>query len=721
MLVLLWRPNLIATYAFVGCAFFILHRAQITGTPGLRLVKLLGEQSRVATGTGTVVSEPKMASNGYATFLLKLSSLRLEDETVESDATIFVRWRGQAQFGDELQLFGVIEPIEPPRNPGQFDMRAYLARQDIHRQLFVRYAENSILLGHHGGNPVLRAAMVSRNWMQKMLCRGLEDSPDVQAFLSGIVLGQRHQAPEDIEDPFQQTGTLHLFAVAGLHVGIVARLLWILATVAQLSKKTAAAIIIPCLFFYAAVTGLHIASIRAAVMGGIMIGGLFFERRVFAFNSLAAAAFFLLTWNTNELFSTGFQLSFAVVGAIVLLADPLSLMAAQRVAPDPFVPRSLIRMPQRIFSKGMLSLVHGGAVSAAAFIGSLALIFWYFYLVAPISLVANLVVVPIAFFNLAVALLALISAPVVPWLSIVFNNANWVLARFVLAIVHMFAQVPAGHYYISHPHWPDGAHLTMNVLDVGAGAAVHLQCRQKHWLFDCGSERDYERVVREYLRASGINGVNGLLLTHGDAQHIGAAGRVVSEYRPAILIDNPAPDRSALHRRLRFLFGNERCERPGVNAGDEILLSDKGVTARIIYPPNGFAAPNADDQALVVQLAAPSAKILMMSDSGELTERALLAANLDLRSDIIIKGKHHSSYAYSDAFLDAVNPQLVIATSRDFPYAEHVNEEWAQRLQLCGIKLFRQDQSGAVELRFYENEWKARAYATGEVFRSSRR
>src|SRR5439155_1680649 len=132
------------------------------------------------------------------------------------------------------------------------------------------------------------------------------------------------QAPEDIEEPFQQTGTLHLFAVAGLHVGIVAALLWMLAMVARLSRKWAAALIIPLLLFYAAVTGLHVSSVRAAVMSSVLLGGLFFERKVFVLNSLAAAAFFLLCWNTNELFSTGFQLSFAVVGAIILFADPFA-------------------------------------------------------------------------------------------------------------------------------------------------------------------------------------------------------------------------------------------------------------------------------------------------------------------------------------------------------------------------------------------------------------
>src|SRR5438132_10695631 len=78
--------------------------------------------------------------------------------------------------------------------------------------------------------------------MQTAICRGLDDSLEVQNFLSGIVLGLRHQTTEDIEEAFQQTGTLHLFAVAGLHVGIVAALLWMLAMVARLSRKWAAAL-----------------------------------------------------------------------------------------------------------------------------------------------------------------------------------------------------------------------------------------------------------------------------------------------------------------------------------------------------------------------------------------------------------------------------------------------------------------------------------------------
>jgi len=128
-------------------------------------------------------------------------------------------------------------------------MRSYLARRDVRRMLFVRYPENGTLIRHGGWQPDRARSAESRTWMQNALCRGLEDAPEVQNFLSGIVLGLSIQTPEDIEEPFQQTGTLHLFAVAGLHVGIVAALLWMLATLARLSRKWAAALIIPLLLF----------------------------------------------------------------------------------------------------------------------------------------------------------------------------------------------------------------------------------------------------------------------------------------------------------------------------------------------------------------------------------------------------------------------------------------------------------------------------------------
>src|SRR6266508_912897 len=563
-----WRPILLAIYTIVGIGFFLLHNLETSNTEGWQLADEFGNRPRVATAIGSVITEPKIAPSGFATFLLKLNSIEFESQKQATRAVWQVRWKGAPEFGDELKLFGNAETIAPPRNPGEFDMRSYLARHDVRRMLFVRYPEDGTLIRHGGGNAILRLAQKSRTWMQNAICRGLEDAPEVQNFLSGIVLGLRHQTPEDIEEPFQQTGTLHLFAVAGLHVGIVAALLWMLATVARLSRKSAAALISPFLLFYAAVTGLHVSSVRAAVMSSVLLGGFFFARKAFVLNSLAAAAFFLLCWDTNELFSTGFQLSFAVVGAIILLADPLSAFLQHWSAPDPFLPRSLVRGPRRWMHSGFEWLCGGSSVSLAAWAGSLPLILWYFHLVTPISLFANLVVVPIAFFVLAIALLSLLSTPLLSWLAVIFNNANWALATLVIGIVHLFAQIPGGHFYVGTPDGGEKLLAKITVLDLGAGAAVHLHSGSADWLFDCGSERAYQQVVREYLHWAGVNRLDGLLLTHGDALHLGGTAQLLDDFPRVRVVDNPAPDRSTIHRRLQRLFQQRGIQSDARAAGD---------------------------------------------------------------------------------------------------------------------------------------------------------
>src|SRR5947208_3478766 len=106
------------------------------------------------------------------------------------------------------------------------------------------------------------------------------------------------------------------------------------------------------------------------------------------------------------------------------------------VLPDPFLPRRLLRGPRHFMHVGLEWLSRGASVSLAAWLGSLPFVLWYFHIVTPVSLLANLVVVPIAFFILAIALLSLISTPLLTWLAVIFNNANWLLPQLVLVIVH---------------------------------------------------------------------------------------------------------------------------------------------------------------------------------------------------------------------------------------------------------------------------------------------
>src|SRR5207245_5569880 len=95
------------------------------------LAEIAGGPARPASVTGIVTTEPKIEASGNASFLMRMHRAKIAGQNFETNATVFVRWRGRPNVGDEMALFGTFQPIEPPRNPGEFDMRAYLARRDV--------------------------------------------------------------------------------------------------------------------------------------------------------------------------------------------------------------------------------------------------------------------------------------------------------------------------------------------------------------------------------------------------------------------------------------------------------------------------------------------------------------------------------------------------------------------------------------------------------------
>ena len=152
------RPTTWLTHLLVAAAFFALHLVQLHDAPGKKLSARLGERARTVSVTGTVVSEPRFSPNDFTTFLLQLDSIEFDGHRQACTATLRARWKGNPQLGDEIRLTGIAEPISPPRNPGIFDLRTYLARQDVFDGIFARYPENGAILRVGGGNPIVRAA-----------------------------------------------------------------------------------------------------------------------------------------------------------------------------------------------------------------------------------------------------------------------------------------------------------------------------------------------------------------------------------------------------------------------------------------------------------------------------------------------------------------------------------------------------------------------------------
>jgi hypothetical protein len=195
------------------------------------------------------------------------------------------------------------------------------------------------------------------------------------------------------------------------------------------------------------------------------------------------------------------------------------------------------------------------------------------------------------------------------------------------------------------------------------GRVAHVRGGGRDWLFDCGNKVAYERLVLPYLRTRGVNRLDGLLLTHGDVQHLGGAATLLDDFRPRVIVDSVLRDRSSTRKQLHTELARRGLGKALVQRGD-LLRLNPGTTARVLYPPAGLARATADDKALVVQLETAGVRVLFLSDSGFATEQWLLENEPDLRSDIVITGQHARDLSGTLDFLARVHPRAVVCSAR---------------------------------------------------------
>src|SRR5207249_923391 len=229
-----------------------------------------------------------------------------------------------------------------------------------------------------------------RDWAQRTLARGLGPEDESLRLLWAMVLGWKPALTQEVSQPFMRTGTLHIFAISGLHIALIAWILVNLLRLIQVPRGPCGAIVIPLIWFYTAVTGWQASAIRSTVMMTIIVAGWALKRPSHLLNSLAAAALIILIWDPQQLFQAGFQLSFFVVLGLALITPSLEKVRQSLLKTDPLLPDELRPRWQRWFRTLASHVTAGLATSFAAWIGSLPLIAYYFYMVTPVSLFANL-------------------------------------------------------------------------------------------------------------------------------------------------------------------------------------------------------------------------------------------------------------------------------------------------------------------------------------------
>ena len=712
----LWLPlrRSACVYAAVAFLFAAMQVVQTRESSAARLAEKLGGAPQVALVEGIVRSEPSIGATGKARFLVEATHLEIDGKKIHLPCDIqAIVPSGNPALEDTVRVVGSLRPIAPPRNPGQFNAKRVMELRGITCELVATSPGDLEITSTATGFSLPRIATSCRKWMESTLREGISSDPLVCNLLAGIVLGVTSDIPDALQEEFRQTGTFHLFSVSGLHVGMIALILWQALRMAGVGRGIATCVIIPALFFYALLTGWKPSSVRAATMAAIFLIGMASGRQSIPLNSLCAAAFVILLQSTNELFNPGFQLSFTVVAAILLVARPLQDRIRRRLEPDAFIPVPLWTKWQKQqhgaagHTAGLL------AVSLAAWVGSVPLTVFYFHMVSLSALVANLLVVPLSFLIMATAVLALASGVAAAALAAVFNNANLVFTKILLLVIQAASSLPGS--FIPIAGWQaDPAAIT--VFDFGSGGSTAIQSDGRVWLIDCGSRWDFENVVTPWLRSTGHWSADRLVLTHGDSNHIGGVGTLIDANSLPQITDSPLQDRSPLRRKLHSIAAASDFPISKAQAGDSLEVSPS-MSLQILHPPPDLVAATADDKSLVALVGSSKVRVLILSDAGPSTFEWLLENQRSaIAADILVLGRHHSGALPEASFLRAVNPALVVATAADFPSNEQMDEDWAAMLEGLGMHLFRQDRTGAAIIRLGRDGFVAKGFLNGETF-----
>ncbi len=712
--------------AFSAATFFALHEVRHHHAPGAALEAHLQAAPRTASASGIVWSEPtsRTGSRGElrANFWLKITSLRLDDQPLPFDGLCLVRWSGIAPvYGDAVAVEGSARALEEMTNPGQFDISEWLRRRGVHFEISSRNAGDCVVTAHGRGSRAMQFAITAREWIRQKLELGLADSPDLTMLIESMVLGLRGETPPEMKGLFQKTGTLHLFAVSGLNVAMLAGIAWYLLKPLRVSRRAAVVIIIPLLCAYALVTGLSSSCVRATVMASFILLGHLLERPAIAMNSLAAAAIAILAWETNELFTPGFQLSFALVVFIMVMSTRIARKIEPLGEPDDFIPREIWTRAERGRVLLWNQVASATGVSLSAWIGSFVFMAGYFHLISPVSIIANAIAVPLAFVVLALGLMSLLCGIFSATLVVLVNQANWVTAKALLASLAFFSKAPGGYVYVEVPGFARAPECEITALEVGDGAAIHLRAGGADWLVDCGGVRDYDSALLPYLRSRGVNGLDGMLLTHGDSAHVGGASATFADFHPRWMADTIYNDRSPSRREIHARLAEAKFGRRYVQRGDEIALGESA-TMTVLFPPPGIARTQSDDKALVCRIEAAGQRVLLVSDAGFPTERWLIENEPDLRADVLIAGWHSRDLSGTADFFQRVKPLAVVCSRPPFGSPKERIEEWQRNVRAVGAEPFMQQRCGAVRIALRADDGlTVQAYLGGQIFRSRAR
>ncbi|MDP4281844.1 MAG: ComEC/Rec2 family competence protein [Bacteroidota bacterium] len=457
-----WIPGLLLM-VFLGFFFAIISLLSLD-TSDNEMITQLGNADRYYIAD---ISEPPVQKARSVKIIVDIKAVKSDDQwfLVGRKALLYVYKDLHAKdlyYGKRILFRGKLGQPDKARNPGDFDYRKYLALRNIFLRGYIS-GPHWIMLPAEKGNPLFRGAMKTRD---KLL--GIFRSNGMTgrefAVASALLLGFVDEIDQQTLKEYSATGAMHILSVSGMHVGII--FLVLDKMFSPLARKSwgsivKAPLIILMIWFYAFITGLSPAVLRASAMLSMVVLGQSLKREPEILNILAASAVSLLAWNPFLIFDAGFQLSYLAVAGIVLINKPVY---------DLYVTSNYL------LDKVWALL----AVSISAQLATFPLGFFYFHQFPNLFMITNLVVVPLSslIIYMGILLLFLGSVPVV---SVILAKCLIFLVKLLNFSIHFIEGIPGSvsrGITISLPE-------TLLIYMIVIWFIVFLMTKRKPWLFAC--------------------------------------------------------------------------------------------------------------------------------------------------------------------------------------------------------------------------------------------
>lgn len=710
-------------------------RADLRSPAGTRLSDAMERPAERLVVVGVIADEPtwhpaasgpdRDGAVGAWAFVLRAESVNRIGDLQPTRERMQVRWvtRPDAlppHYGDRWRFDGIVQDTSVDPNPRSAANR-YTLR--------VTFGE-AARLDVGAGNPFVAACLRGRHACARVIERGLDHAPRETGLLKALLLGYREELPPDLEETFAVTGTLHIFAISGLHVGVMGSILIAVLQTLGVPRHRWILFIAPLLTAYTVATGMKPSAVRACVMAVLFWSAPLFWRKPDAPSALAAAAILIVGVRPDQLVAPGFVLSFVVVSGILGLYPLIYEPIRTRFQQDPWM---LPGAESTRSVKQTLALRLGSlaALSLACWLASAPLSASYFSILSPVALVGNILVVPAAFLIVLTGCLSMISGLVSVWVAETFNFANLVFTSVLLHAVDAMAALPVGHRYVRAPavagvlvwygllavlvsgrrphRWGGGAlllglvvwwwtgpprqGLVVDALDAEGAVTLHVNAGDRdHIIVNPGPAYRGPQLIR-YLRGQGVNRIRAVMLTQS-APHVADAAVDLMDAFPVDHLwvghgvrTDPAGIEAIVAATAR-----------GIAVADlphdrRIALRD-GTEWEVVWPPDP-ASPVSP----CLRFANGMVSVLLCTSASLGEQAAFERAPVEWSASVLVLGTPRVPSALSPAWADAVGARFTVLSEKPVRLLRDEYEALYEDIRRAGMAIALTCDRGGVRIR----------------------